>query len=179
MSNNQRFPTKFIMILYSVPNKPSRLKVKVWRKIKSIGGIYPKLSICIIPDKPEIRDKVLPIVKEIRENGMASILEINPLSSKDANTILNVFSSEKEREYKEILEECQEFLDEIKKNIKTGNITQEEGEELEEMLEGLRKWYKHVSQNDLRFSEAREEVEKMFKRCEEELEKFVEKALEK
>jgi hypothetical protein len=41
------------------------------------------------------------------------------------------------KQYEEILEKCQEKL-----NIKNEKITQEEVEEMEEVLEGLKRWLK-------------------------------------
>ncbi|MEM1909918.1 MAG: hypothetical protein QXT79_11135, partial [Thermofilaceae archaeon] len=78
----------------------------------------------------------------------------------------------KEREYREILEECDEFLNEIRENIEKGNVTQEEAEELEEILEALEKWYQQVRSTDWIGVQAGSEVEKKLKECEKALEEF-------
>jgi hypothetical protein len=48
--------------------------------------------------------------------------------------------AERDKQYDEILEECQEFIDEIKLNLNEKKTVQEEVEEMEEVLDGLRRW---------------------------------------
>jgi hypothetical protein len=164
---------KLLVLLYEVPEKPSRVKVNVWRKLKRLGGVYPKLSLCILPEHPAVRDGISSVVEEIRAHGTALLLEAKPLSGEDASAILGVLRAAKEREYRELLEECQEFLEEVRSNIEKGNLTQEEAEEMEEMLSSLKTWYEHVRQTDWLGSSLREEVEKMIEKCERALEDFV------
>uniref|UniRef100_A0A7J3X8J2 ChrB N-terminal domain-containing protein n=1 Tax=Thermofilum pendens TaxID=2269 RepID=A0A7J3X8J2_THEPE len=142
----------------------------MWRKLKRLGGVYPKLPLCILPERPAVKDGVGSVVEEIKTHGVALVLEAKPLRGKDA-ALLEILRAAKEREYKEILEECQEFLEEIRSSIEKKSLTQEEAEEMEEMLSSLKTWYEHVEQTDRLGS--REEVKKMIEECERALEDFV------
>ena len=51
-------PSSWLMILYDVPSQPSRLKVRVWREFKTIGALYPQLSICLVPDNNNNQERI-------------------------------------------------------------------------------------------------------------------------
>lgn len=177
MSNGEEL-NRFFILLYEVSEKPSRLKVKVWRKLKMLGGIYPKLSLCIIPVSEIINKEILKTLEELKEVEFTVFIS-KPLRDKDLENILQKFKESREREYMEILEECKEFLEEIERNINSGNITEEEYEELEEELETLNKWYGKVTERDLWGTPTRREVESYLEKCKEALLLFAEKVLER
>ena len=59
-----------------------------------------------------------------------------------------MFRAERDKQYDEILEECQEFIQEVNHNIDKKKTTQEEVEEMEEVLDGLRRWLARVKEID-------------------------------
>jgi len=177
MSNTEK-PTRFFILLYDVSEKPSRLKVKAWRKLRILGGIYPKLSLCIIPDSGKLNEELLKALEELRDVEFTVFLS-KPLREEDLKNIFQKFKESREREYLEIIEECREFLEEIERNIDTGNLTEEEYEELEEELEALNKWYRKVSERDLWEIPKKKETENYLEKCKEALFSFAEKILEK
>lgn len=171
-------PNRFFILLYEAPEKPSRLKVKVWRRLKMLGGIYPKLSLCIIPVSEMLNKEILKALEELRGVEFTVFMS-NPLRDEDLENILQKFKESREREYMEIVEECKEFLEEIERNINLDNLTEEEYEELEEELEALNKWYRKVTERDLWGIPTKKEVESHLEKCKEALFSFAEKILEK
>ena len=59
-----------------------------------------------------------------------------------------MFRLERDKRYDEVLEECQEFVDEINDNINKKKTVQEEVEEMEEALDGLRRWLERIKAID-------------------------------
>ncbi|MEM0023519.1 MAG: hypothetical protein QXU69_09380 [Thermofilaceae archaeon] len=163
---------KLLIILYEVPEEPSRFKVRVWRKLRGLGGVYPRLSLCLLPDTREVREALAGVLREIREYGTAIVIEGKASSGDDTSQLQSLLALVKEREYREILEECDEFLNEIRENIEKGNVTQEEAEELEKILEALKKWYQQVRNSDWIGAKAGDEVDKKLRECEKALEEF-------
>jgi hypothetical protein len=164
---------KLLLVMYDVPEKPSRLKVSAWRKLKRLGGVYPKLSLCILPDTPEVRSALSEVLGDLREVGVAIAMEAEPISESDSSIALSILKAAKEREYREIAEECHEFLEEVEANIKGDNVTQEEAEELSEAFDSLKEWYERVRRTDWVGAEAGNEVEDLLRKCEKALEEFI------
>ena len=63
------------------------------------------------------------------------------MDEKEHDEILNMYRKERDKQYDEIVEECEEFIDETELNIKNNKFTQEEVEEMEEVLDGLFRWF--------------------------------------
>lgn len=162
-----------MLVMYDVPEKPSRLKVSAWRKLKRLGGVYPKLSLCVLPDTPEVRSALSEVLGDLREVGVAIAMGAEPISESDSSIALSILKAAKEREYREIAEECREFLEEVEANIKGGNVTQEEAEELSEAFDSLKEWYERVRRTDWVGAEAGKEVEDLLRKCEKTLEEFI------
>lgn len=141
-------PNSWLMVLYDVPSQPSRLKVRVWREFKSIGALYPQLSICLIPDNSNNQERLAKIEDMIGKNGRVMKLQGKSITESDQNNLLSLFRIERDKQYDEILEECQEFIDEIKSNIRNKKTSQEEVEEMHEVLDGLRRWLDKVKSID-------------------------------
>ncbi len=76
------------------------------------------------------------------------VLEAKATKAPHLQTLIDLFRKEAEGEYRELAEECDEFLEEVKKNLRTGNVTQTEVFELEEALEGLERWFTKIKGRD-------------------------------
>ncbi len=137
-------PQSWIIVLYDVPSEPSELKVRVWREFKKLGALYPLSSLCILPNNIENNKKLNKISKIILDDGRFVKISANELDDKEQDKILNMYREERDKQYDEIIEECEEFIDETNLNIKNNKFTQEEVEEMEEVLDGLYRWFNKV-----------------------------------
>jgi len=165
-------PDRWIVLAYDVPNEPSRLRVRVWRELKKSGALYPDLSFCILPKTVNAEKKSSLIKDAIGEYGKVVCLEGKARSKQDHRLMLQLFEQETKKRYEEILEECQEFLHEIKENIANRKLTGEEAEEMEESLIGLERWFVRVKAADWT-SDSSRKVERVLKKCREALVDFV------
>jgi len=48
-------PTKFLVLVYRMPAKPTAGRVAVWRLLKKAGAVYLQDSVCVFPDLPRVR----------------------------------------------------------------------------------------------------------------------------
>ena len=169
-------PEKFLIILYDSSNYPSRVRVKLWRRLRNLGGIYPNFSFCLIPYRKEIEKDVEEILLD-SEINKAIIMVSRPLKRKYAKKLFEVFRESRNREYLELLEECEEFLREIKENLEKGNVSEEEAEELENALESLEKWFKEIEAKGHWSAGARRKVRSKLRECKLRLQSFITEAL--
>lgn len=168
-------PSSWLVILYEVPSEPSKLKVRVWREFKRMGALYPQTSLCVIPDNTENRKRLQKIDSVIDKNGKIVRIRGKAFSEDDQTKILQMVRSERDKQYEEILEECQEFIEDIHQNIDKKKTTQEEVEEMEEVLDGLRRWLARVREIDwVDKPVAANRVLKLLENCQDLMDKFTE-----
>jgi hypothetical protein len=166
----------WIIVAYDLPSDPSKLRVRAWRDFKKVGGLYPSVSLCILPDTPSNRREVKTLKSDFGRFGTILTLHAGPLARDDDRILVGMFLEDRRKQYEEILEECQEFLDEIEENLGNKKVTYEETDELEQALEGLEKWYRDVREKGHGNERDAAKVGALLKKCRAELADFAEKA---
>jgi hypothetical protein len=169
-------PPKWLVFGYDVPDEPSRIRVRLWRQLKGLGAIYPEMSFCVLPDSKRIRSHLEGLTLGLQEFGPCVVLEAKGMDKRDNDTLSELFKEDLEKEYRELIEECNEFLEEIRRNVATGNVTQTEVSELEEALDALERWFAKIRGKDFLGSSAQQRIDRLIVRCRRALLGFSEKA---
>jgi CRISPR/Cas system-associated endoribonuclease Cas2 len=168
-------PTSWIMVLYDVPTEPTKQRVRIWREFKKTGALYPQMSFCVLPNNKENKEKIEEISKLIEDNGKVIKISTKEYDEKEHNKILELFREERDKQYDEIYEECEEFIEETNLNIRNKKFTQEEVEEMEEVLDGLYRWVEKVMSKDwIKTSPKITNLKECLKKCQESMDQFAE-----
>ena len=61
--------TNWLLLHYKLPNKPSALRVYIWRKLKRLGAILLHEAVWVLPDQPRTAEQVQWLTAEIQEMG--------------------------------------------------------------------------------------------------------------
>jgi DNA-binding transcriptional regulator PaaX len=61
--------TTWLLLHYKLPNKPSALRVYVWRKLKRLGALLLHDAVWVLPDQPRTAEQVQWLTAEIQEMG--------------------------------------------------------------------------------------------------------------
>jgi hypothetical protein len=168
--------SKWIIVAYDLPNEPPRIRLRAWRNFKKLGAVYPAVSLCILPDRPQVKKRIAQMKLDINKKGNMLVLVAEPLERIDGEQLLKIFQEDRHKQYEEIYEECQEFLDEIKENLGNKKVTQEETDELEHAFEGLEKWYQSVREKGYGRKQDVSKVDKIIEDCKKALAEFSKKA---
>jgi len=59
----------WILLHYKLPNKPSALRVYIWRKLKRLGAILLHEAVWVVPDQPRTAEQIQWLAAEIQEMG--------------------------------------------------------------------------------------------------------------
>jgi len=165
-------PSNWLIFGYDVPDEPSRVKVRLWRQLKSLGALYPQMSFCILPDSRQTRADLERLAAATKQYGPNVILQAKAAGKQNFSSLLSLFRDELRSEYLELAEECNEFLDEIKSNIASGNITPEEVSELEAALDGLKRWHEKIQRKDFVGTDDGSGIDRLFNKCSKALLRF-------
>ncbi len=90
-------------ITYTVPAKPSRARVYIWRKLKELGAEYYH-GMAMVPERPKVLESVKKLAARIRELGAeVSVLEIRFLDPRDEEKVVAQFKRQAENDFRELL----------------------------------------------------------------------------
>ena len=150
----QQPKTEWIAISYSVPVTPSRGRVFVWRKLKSLGAQLLLHGLAVLPNTKENLAHLEELSKKIRElSGEAYLLELNFLSLADNAQMQARFVSAQETAHRQMVEQCDQILEQLR-NSKEENERAELQRKLKRTLDRYDK-----SQLQLLGSQAADDIE--------------------
>ena len=43
-------PPRWLLLVHQIPASPSRLRVKIWRRLQAVGAVAVKGSVYVLPD---------------------------------------------------------------------------------------------------------------------------------
>ncbi|HEX5370620.1 MAG TPA: Chromate resistance protein ChrB [Dehalococcoidia bacterium] len=168
---------QWFILSYVLPSEPSRKRVLVWRHLRKLGAIYLDTGIWFLPNLPALRPRIDSILAEITElGGRCHSFIASGTDEADGEQLRDIYVSARRDEYSDLLEKCERYLRHAERVIEAGDFQFVEVEELEEDLEKRKRWLKQIVERDAFGMDERRTVEACLKRCEDELNRFVEAA---
>jgi hypothetical protein len=173
--------TRFVLIVYRMPAKPTSARVAVWRRLKKAGAVYLQQSVCVFPDTPPMRRELQPILAKIdASSGSFHLLPLRSLSASEQEKLVEQFQAQSSKQFQEIIENCEiNFTKEIEFETFRDNLTYEEAEEIRAEYEKIVSWFERVNARDWFGASNRSEAQQWLDRCARLLEEFEAKVFRK
>ncbi|MFC9464888.1 Chromate resistance protein ChrB [Streptomyces coelicoflavus] len=139
----------FLLVTVSTADAPSATRVRVWRKLRSLGALYLQQSVCLLPDHEAVRRQVGRLLTSVRaDGGTARQLTVGITDPAEYAHLVAEFNAERDKEYAEVVERAPQLLAELEKETARGNATYAEVEESEADLERFDKWLAKIAARD-------------------------------
>jgi hypothetical protein len=166
--------TRFTMLVYRMPAKPTAGRVAVWRQLKKIGAIYLQQSVCVFPANSEVRRDLDSVLQRITDAaGEFHLLPLRKLDSAEERKLIQQFQDQTSNHYEEIIENCEvNFTKEIEFETFRKNFTYEEAEEIRAEFEKIGAWFDRVRRRDWFGAPNMGRAKEWLERCEKLLEEF-------
>jgi hypothetical protein len=92
-----------LLLLVTVPPTPSSLRVRVWRRLRSLGAVALKRSAYLLPDTPERYEDFQWLAQEIqREGGEATLIRVQEIENMSADDVRQLFHEPRDRDYRQL-----------------------------------------------------------------------------
>lgn len=169
----------WFLITYKVPSEPSKGRVAVWRRLKSLGAVYLQNSVCLLPKTDDHLRQLKILDNEITEmNGEAVLLETVALDRTEQGKVIARFKADRDEEYRAFLERCAGFEAEIAKEIGLQRLTYAELEEVDADMKKLKGWLEKIRKLDFYGAALAEESTSRLLGCEALLDSFAQLVFE-
>lgn len=155
------------LLVYRVPTEPASGRVSIWRDLKQMGALYLQQCVCIFPARDDLNPRLSRVIVKITEQeGEHWLLDVPTMAVADEERLIANFQSLRNKEYAEIVEECEtKFVKEIEFEHFRQNYSFEEAEEISQDLEKIRRWFAKIVDRDWFTADGRAEVEEWIDRC--------------
>lgn len=96
--------SSWLLLHYKLPNKPSALRVYIWRKLKRLGAILLHEAVWVLPDLPRTAEQIQWLAAEIEEmGGNAFYWRATSLLSIQGDSIVHQFQEQVDTIYSNLL----------------------------------------------------------------------------
>jgi len=94
---------QLLLLLVSVPPTPSSLRVRVWRRLRSLGAVPLKRSAYLLPDTPDRYEDFQWLAQEIqRDGGEATLVRVQQIENVSPAEVLRLFHDPRDEDYKHL-----------------------------------------------------------------------------
>lgn len=170
-TRNQPDPSRWLVLSYRIPSEPTRLRAGVWRKLKGLGSIYLQNGSAALPASPEAERALRSVRAEIDElGGVAFLFDATLLAGQVQ--LLADFNAARDAEYEEIIDRCEDFLRQVRKEYDERHFTYAELEENDVDLAKLKGWLDRIRKRDVFGAAGLEATIEAVDRCEQSLEEY-------
>ncbi len=157
----------WLLLTYKVPPEPSKTRVAIWRRIRSLGAVYIQNGICVLPTSSEHQRQLRMVQADIEHaGGEAVIFETAAMDAKQQELIVSRFKHDRDQDYEEFLDKCADYKREVAKEVDADHYTFAELKENDEDLKKLRGWLDRIKALDFYGASARAAAEQQLAECE-------------
>ena len=169
-----------ILLAYTLPGEPSRMRVAVWRRLRKLGAVYLNEGVWCLPNREHLVRAVRRIVAEVEHHGgAASAFLANGLQEDQKGRLQARFNQARDEEYLEARKQGERFLAHVESATQVGTFAFTQVEELEQDLEKRERWLAQIYERDVFGSPLRESVERLLQECKQAFIRFTEEAYER
>lgn len=157
---------KWILLVHQMPPKPTSSRVKVWRRLQTIGAVPIKNSIYVLPFTREACEDFQWLREEIiAQKGDAAIFKANCIEGINDRDIISQFQRTRDKNYDEIVSWATRLKKLIEGSIKKNRVTTAQKEKYEAELKKLKARLNGAISLDYFHAPNRERTEKAMKDC--------------
>lgn len=85
---------RWLLLVHQLPSEPSKLRVKTWRRLQSVGAVLVKSSVYVLPSSGESREHFEWIRGEIvAQGGEAMVFAADTVDGVSTDELIDVFTT--------------------------------------------------------------------------------------
>ncbi len=107
-------PLSWLALRYSVPAKPSRSRVYVWRHLRAMGAQSTAPGLAVLPDRPRNVAAFEALAEDVRDfGGEALLIRFSFLKKSEEEAMKKRFAASADREKQALLRRCGELTEQL------------------------------------------------------------------
>lgn len=96
---------QWLLLLLSLPPRPSSLRVRAWRRLKALGAVALKSGAYLLPHSPDRYEQFQWLAQEVqKDRGDATLLKVDRVENMQQPDIVRLFHEARNLEYASVTE---------------------------------------------------------------------------
>src|SRR6267142_67713 len=93
----------WLLLLLSLPPRPSSLRVRTWRRLRGLGAVSLKSSAYLLPDSPDRYEDFQWLAQEIqRDGGEATLIRVQQIENVSSEDVTRLFHEPRDQDYRQL-----------------------------------------------------------------------------
>src|SRR4051812_8359872 len=107
---------RWLLLVHQLPPKPGYFRVKIWRRLQSLGAVLIKSSVYALPASAEAQEDFEWLLREIQDgSGEALVCEARVLDGMTDQEVRALFDRARDADYEQISREARELAKALKR----------------------------------------------------------------
>jgi hypothetical protein len=105
---------RWLLLIHQLPPKPAYLRVKVWRRLQSLGAVAIKNTVYVLPKTEDTIEDFQWVAREIvKDGGEATICAASFVKGLADEQVEALFQAAREADYNQFAEDARELLNSV------------------------------------------------------------------
>jgi hypothetical protein len=128
----------WLVLILGLPRDPSSVRVRAWRRLRTLGALALKRSVYVLPARPDTTEQFQWLVEEVqRQGGEATLLHVARIENLADAEVVRRFREARDADYRALTERYRRLRRALDRGGR-GRRTREEAERLARELDRLR-----------------------------------------
>src|SRR5712691_12273309 len=93
----------WLLLLLSLPPRPSSLRVRAWRRLKALGAVALKSGAYLLPDSPDRYEQFQWLAQEVeKDRGEATLLKVDRVENMKQPEVVRLFQEARDTDYADL-----------------------------------------------------------------------------
>ncbi len=157
---------EWILLVHQLPQKPTKLRVRTWRKLQALGAVAIKNSVYVLPYNEKTNEDFQWLRQEIESSGgEANLFRAGSVEGATDKEIIALFRKERDEDYAKLITEFEGLSGAAREQTKgnslsVGKLAQYQGE-----LSKLRQELERVTATDFFEAPQGKKARSAFEKC--------------
>lgn len=136
---------RWLLLIHQIPPKPNYFRVKIWRRLQSLGAVAIKNSVYVLPRNDQTLEDFQWLQKEVEQSGgEASICEARFVDGLSDEQVEALFNAARDGEYAALADEIRG----VSESLPAGDVPEEQHSELKAQVQRLKKRFGQIAALD-------------------------------
>lgn len=161
---------EWILLVHQLPQKPTKLRVRTWRKLQTLGAVPIKNSVYVLPFNEKTNEDFQWLRQEIESaGGEASLFRADTVGGMTDKEIIELFKSSSDDDYTKLISEFEGLRGAAREQTKVNSLSTGKFAQYQAEFSKLRQELDRIEATDFFSSSLGRKTRDAFEKCRREL----------
>lgn len=157
---------EWLLLVHQLPQKPTKLRVRTWRKLQAFGALPIKNSVYILPYNEKTNEDFQWLRQEIESSGgEANLFRADAVEGATDKEIIALFRKERDEDYAKLISEFEGLSGAAREQTKGNSLSVGKLAQYQSELSKLRQELDRVTATDFFQAELGKRARDAFEKC--------------